>query len=181
MAAVGACLWIASLLVLLMLGSCGQNKPAVVSSIEVVRFGLLEIVDSANTLDATSSIGAEIAHAREMRVSHQTDRIPLRPGISYGIAFVVHGTAPDGIVEIQVVLRSSSPCVLKQTGQPVYQNDTTLRVKLGEVRHVGARIAAPEESHCKNIPGPGFETFELRYRNRKLAEKTFEVIPEGAN
>lgn len=173
--------WIVRMLVLLMLGGCAHDNSAIVKSIEVVGFGLLEFDDSTSSPDPTSSIGAKLAHARKIRISRQTDRIPLRVGVSYGIAFVVQGTSPDGIVEIQVALRSSSPCVLKETGELIYHNDTVLSVKLGDVRHVGATIAAPEDSFCRNVPGPGIAKFELRYRDRKFAEKTFEIVPGSAN
>ena len=173
---------IATLIVLLTVGGCrGQTDRAPVQSIEVIGFGLLDIEDSTKGIDATSSVGADLAHARKISISRQTDRVPLRLGLSYGIAFVVHGAAPGGMVDIQVVLRSTSPCVLKQTGEPVYRNDTILHVKFEEVRYVGATIATPEDSHCKNVPGLGIETFELRYRDRKFAEKTFELVPETVN
>ena len=117
-------------------------------------------------------------HAQGLKIVQQTDRIPFRPGLVYGIAFVVRGRPQGAAVDVNVVLRSSSPCVLKDARRVVYHNDSILRVRIGELRHIGGRIAAGEDNHCVETPGPGTETFEFHYGGRKLVERTFRLFRE---
>ena len=160
------------------LAACAPSTEPRVSSIEIVGFGIFEHGPSASGPDPSSPIGAQITRAQNVHISRQTDRIPLRQNVAYGIAFIVRGSPAGAMVEIDVVLRTSAPCVLKGTGQVVHENESTLAVRIGELRHIGGRIPAPEEDHCAKPPGPGTDTFELFYRGRKLAEKRFQLVSE---
>lgn len=156
--------------------SCGQNSSITVTSIDILDFGILEFAQAARGEDPTSSVGAPLARAQGLRVSQRTDRIPLRSGLDYGVAFAVRGAPNDSIVDVKVVLRSTSPCRLKTTGEVVYHNDSVLRVKLDEIRYIGARIVEGDDNHCVDTPGPGTETFEIYYGGRKFAEKSFQIV-----
>ena len=172
-------LW-ATIVASLALAACTASPPSPrVSSIEIVGYGIFEYGQAVRETDATSPIGAEIARAPAIRVSVQTDRIPNRTGISYGIAFVVRGEPSGAPVDIRVVLRSSAGCVLKATGALIHENASTLQVKLGELRHIGGRIVPPDEDHCTSRPAADTETFELYYSGHKLAEKRFELLEDG--
>ncbi len=157
---------------------CTQDTDIIVKSIDIVGFGILEFDRATSATDPTSSVGAPLARAQGIRVSQHTDRIPLRTGIVFGIAFVVRGTAPGAVVDIKVVLKSTSPCKLKTTGEVVFHNDSVLQVRLDEIRHIGARITAGDDNHCVDTPGPGTETFEIHHGGRKLAEKSFQLYSE---
>ncbi len=157
-------------------GCAGRYAPAV-TSIDIIGFGILEYDRATSEKDLTSSIGAELFRAQRLRLSQPTDRIPLRTGLTYGVAFVVHGTS-SGVVNIKVVLRSSNPCILKETRQVVYQNDSVLQVRIGELRHIGGKFVPAEEDQCLGPYRPGTNTFELYYGDRKLAEKTFQLVPD---
>lgn len=159
-------------------GGCTQDTDIIVKSIEIVEFGILEFDRATIATDPTSSVGASMARAQGIRVSQPIDRIPLRTGLAYGITFVVRGTAPGAVVDVKVVLKSTSPCRLKTTGEVVFHNDSVLQVRLDEIRHVGARITAGDDNHCVDAPGPGTATFEIHHRGRKLAEKSFELYSE---
>ena len=161
----------------LLLTACGASQPSPkVSSIDIIEYGTFEYGQAVRETDATSPIGAEIARAPAIRVSVQTDRIPNRTGISYGIAFVVRGEPPGAPVDIRVILRSAAGCVLKTTGALIHENASTLQVRLGEVRHIGARIVPPQEDHCTGRRRTNAETFELYYHGDKLAQKRFEIV-----
>lgn len=157
------------------LAGCDSSSQPQVSAIDIVAYGELQYDQSKSGTDPTSPIGAQLAVAEGMRVSRQTDRIPLRQGVAYGLAFVVRGTPPDAVVDIMVVLRSSAGCKLKATGKVVYENESTLQVRIGQLRHIGGRIVGPQQDHCVGPPAPGTDTFELWHRGRKLAEKRFEL------
>lgn len=159
-------------------GGCAQDADISVRSIDIVEFGILEFDRATNGTDPTSSVGAQMTRAQGLRVSQHTDRIPLRTGLAYGIAFVVRGTPPGTVVDVKVVLRSTSPCRLKTTREVVYHNDSVLQVRLNEIRYIGARIAVGDDNHCVDTPGPGTETFEFYHGERKLAEKSFRLLPE---
>jgi hypothetical protein len=161
------------------LAGCAPSPHPQVSTIDIVAFGELEYGGSRSGIDPTSPIGAQLALAQGVRVSHHTDRIPLRQGVAYGVAFVVRGSPPGAVVAVRVVLRSSAGCVLKATGKVVYENESTLQVRIGELRHIGGRIVAPQEDHCVGPPAPGTDTFELRHGGKKLAEKRFDLVNDS--
>ena len=158
--------------------SCVPQGGIAVDSIDILAFGILEFDRTTASKDPTSSVGAHLVRGQKLRISQQTDRIPLRQGLSYGVAFVVKGTPSGAIAEVKVILRSSSPCLLKETREVVYHNDSVLQVRIGELRHIGGIIASGDDNHCVDTPGPGTETFELHYGGRKLAEKSFHLFIE---
>ena len=69
--------------------------------------------------------------------------------------------------------------MLKATGALIHENASTLQVRLGEVRHIGARIVPPQEDHCTARSRANAETFELYYHGDKLAEKRFEILDDS--
>lgn len=162
-----------------LVSGCATVQETVVNSIEITGFGIFEYNSIRFVRDETSSVGAKLGVSKGLQLSSQTTRIPIRPGLAYGVRFVVHGKPPDATVDIGVILRSTSACVLRDTGQVVYHNDSVLKVRIGETRHITGRFpVSEEENHCVGEPPPGTDTFELYHGDRKLAEKTFQVIKE---
>ncbi len=159
-------------------GSCVPQGDMVVDSIDILAFGILEFDRTTADKDPTSSVGARLVRGQRFRISQQTDRIPLKQGLSYGVAFVVKGTPSDAVAEVKVILRSSSPCVLRESHEVVHHNDSVLQVRIGELRHIGGIIASGDDNHCVDTPGPGTETFEFHHGGRKLAEKSFHLFVE---
>ena len=158
---------------------CATDQDILVSNIEVVGYGVFEYSAVRHDRDDTSSVGAEMGAAKGLQLSSQTDRIPIRPGLAYGIRFVVHGSPPDAAVQIRVILTSTNPCVLRNTGRIVYQNDSVLDVRIGETRHIGGRFPmSEEENHCIGEAQPGTNTLELYFGKRKLAEQVFQIVKE---
>lgn len=157
------------------LTACASDAPV---ALQIAGYGIIDSERVVLRIDETSTVGARRADARSMQVAVTTERIPLRKGLSYGIAFRVM-RAPTQEVQLKGVLRTSSPCVLKHSGKVVYHNDSILTVRIGQLRHLGARIPASEsENHCIGEPQPGTDTFELWFEGRKLVEKTFHVYRE---
>lgn len=168
-----------AILGMFLVAGCETNQETVVDRIEITGFGIFEYEGVRIGPDDTSSTGAKLGAAKGLKLSAQTTRIPIRPGRAYGVRFVVHGNPPDSMVNIKVVLRSTDACVLRDTGQVVYHNDSVLRVRIGEIRHIGGRFPeSEEENHCTGAPQPGTETLELYHGDRKLAEKTFQIVTE---
>ena len=169
---------LAALSVFLVSG-CATDQDILVSNIEIVGYGVFEYNTVRHDRDDTSSVGSKMGAAKGLRLSSQTDRIPIRPGLAYGIRFVVHGNPPNAAVDIKVILRSTNPCVLRATGQVVYQNDSILKMRIGEPRHIGGRFPMSEaENHCIGEARPGTVALELYHGERKLAEKMFELTKE---
>ena len=164
----------------LALAACSSDDGVRVDSIEIVAYGVLEFETAVSGKDPTSSVGAPLSHAARIHVVRQTDRIPLREGLLYGVAFVLRGRPAGAGVPVKVVMRSSRPCVLKQTRQVVYHNDTTLDVRIGDLRHIGAKITSGDDNLCVDPVGPGIETFEFFYQDRKVAEQKFDVYLEDS-
>lgn len=166
------------LLLAALASGCGSENVVSTANVEVLAYGIFEHERVVVLADSTSSVGAKRAEAHGLRIATATDRIPLRPGTDYGVAFRVTGL-PSEEVQVRVVLRTSSPCVLKDSGKTVYHNDSVMAVKVGQPRHVGARIPASEaENHCVGAPQPGTDTFEFYIGYAKLAEKTFHIYGE---
>ena len=161
---------------LLVSGLAGcTSTPAPAVKVEVLGRGIIQTENVSWRDDPSSSIGAKRADSRSMRIARQTELIPLQPGLTYGIAFrVTH--APQQVVQLRAELRTSAPCRLKATGEVVYHNDSTLTVRVGEVRHLAATIpASPAENPCEGEPRPGMDTFTLSYNGYKVAEGRFQV------
>lgn len=158
---------------------CSPSPHPQVSAIEIVAYGEMEYGQSTSGIDPASPIGARLALAQGMHVAHQTERIPLRSGVAYGVAFVVRGSPPDAVVDVRVLLRSSAGCILKTTGEVVYENETILPVRIGRLRHISGRIVDPQDDHCASPMGPSTDTFEIFYGGKKLAEKRFELVNDA--
>lgn len=158
------------------LAACAPPSEPEIFSIDIIGFGIFEYGAEQTANDPNSPLGAQITRAKEVRIAQQTDRIPLREGLAYGVAFVVHGDRPGAVVPIDVRLRSTAPCVLKSSGETVYENESTLSVRLGEVRHIGGRIPTAAEDHCANAQAPGTDTLVLSFRGRQFAEKRFYLF-----
>lgn len=158
---------------LLLCGCTSTPQPEI--EVEILAAGIIESDRATMRQDDTSSVGAKRTDARELRVVQSTALVPLQPGLSYGIAFRVT-RASDAVVKLRAVLHTSAPCKLKATGEVVHHNDSTLSVRVGDVRHLAARIpASPNENHCEGEPQPGMDTFSLYHNDRKLAEARFQV------
>jgi hypothetical protein len=160
---------------LVLLCAC-ESIPKPDVELEILAAGIIESEGEVMRADPSSSVGAQRTGARSMRVVESTALVPLRPGISYGIAFRVT-RAPEESVQLRAVLKTSAPCKLKTTGEVVYHNDSVLSVRVGAVRHLAATIpATTEQNHCEGDPLPGIDTFTLLHDDKKLAEARFQIF-----
>ena len=159
--------------------SCAPIQQVAVSDIEIEEFGIFNYRSIRTELDEMSSAGSKLGLAKGLHVLSKTNRIPIRGGLAYGVRFVVHGDPQNTTIDIKVILRSTNACILRATGRVVYQNDSVLKVRIGEPRHVGGRFPlSDEENDCIGAPRPGTTTLELYYGNRKLAYKEFQIVQE---
>lgn len=158
---------------------CGSKEPKRVQAIRIIQYGIMEYGDASLERDKTSSIKADISRASAIRIAVPTDRIPLREGLSYGISFVVEGPVTSQTIPVKVILKSSHPCVLRSTGEIVYQNDTVMEARIGVPRYVGGRIVSEKENLCVGSSQQrGSETFEIYYGGKKYAEQRFEMVTD---
>ena len=143
--------------------------------LEVLASGIIEEDRVEFREDPSSSIGAKRGSASGMRVVNATSRIPLVPGTVYGIAFRVT-QAPVAVIPLKAVIETSAPCRLKSTGVVVHRNNLEIRVRVGEIRHVAARIPASDaENPCEGAPLPGMDTLSIFYDGRLVARQRFTV------
>ena len=160
--------------------AASNNRVDPVIRIELLARGIIENDRVEFRDDPTSRIGAKRGAAIGMRVVNATSQIPLAPGTAYGIAFRVT-QAPAATIQLKVVIESSAPCRLKSTGVLVHRHDAEIRVRVGDVRHIAARIPAnDDENPCQGAPQPGMDTLSIFYEGRLLASERFMVVlPAG--
>ena len=170
---------IVALLSVCLTAGCADDREVRVSAIDVTGFGIFDYESVRNDPDDTSSVGAQLGAARALHLAAQTDRIPIRPGLAYGVRFVARGSPQNAVIDIRVIMKSTNACVLKASNQVVYHNDSLLKVRIGESRHIGGRFpASEEEKHCVGEAKPGTNTLQLYYQDRKLAEQVFQIVAE---
>ena len=147
---------------------------------EVLARGIIEQESVEFRDDPKSSIAARLGAAIGMRVVNATSVIPLVPGTSYGIAFRVT-RAPAPTIPLKVVIETSAPCRLKSSGVVVDRNESEIMVRVGEVRHIAARIPAnDDENPCQGAPLPGIDTLSIFHDGRLVARERFMVaLPAG--
>lgn len=157
-----------------------DRSPAEVR-IQVLARGIIEQDRVEFRDDPSSSIGAKRGVAARMRVIQETSRIPLVPGTVYGIAFRVT-QAPTEMISLKAVIETSAPCRLKSTGMVVHGNDLEIVVRVGDVRHIAARIPANDsENPCEGAPLPGNDLLSLFYNHRLVARERFTVANQASN
>jgi len=100
-----------SLAVCLGAAACSPDRDIAIESIDIIAYGVLEFDRAGISKDPASSVGAQLSHATSIRVVQQTDRIPLREGLSYGVAFRVQGRPAGAVVPIKVILRFQPVCI----------------------------------------------------------------------
>lgn len=151
---------------------CAVEHEPVSASITILDYGILEYDEIKMKPDETSSLGARRGDARGLHIVTHTDQIPIEPGLTYGIRFVVHARMDE--IVLRAVQRSANPCIMKGSGKKVYYNDSILKVRIGDIRHIAARFPVSEsESICEGREQPGIYIFELYFGGSKLAQKVF--------
>jgi hypothetical protein len=150
-----------------------------VSGLEITGFGILSYEFVSHGRDETSGAGAVRTIAREVRLEIETDRVPIRPDLAYGVRYVVRGSPHGALVDIKLIRKYSRPC-RRPDGSEVHELDSVWKVRIGEVAFNGERFPLPgEERSCLNDAEPGTMLIELHHGGRKLGEKRFFLYRPG--
>lgn len=173
------CLQAAAILALFAPALAGAQG-AQVSGLEITGFGIMSYEFVSHGKDESSRTGAVRTIAREVRLEIQTDRIPIRPDIAYGLRYVVKGSPLGALVDIRMVRKYSRPC-RRPDGSAAHELDSVWKVRIGEVSFQGERFPLPgEERSCVNDAEPGTVLIELYHEGRKLGEKMFFTYRPGS-
>jgi hypothetical protein len=150
-----------------------------VSGLEITGFGIVSYEFVSHGRDETSRAGVVRTLARDVRLEIQTDRVPIRPDLAYGLRYIVKGSPHGAPVDIRMVRKYSYPC-RRPDGTVLHELDSVWRVRIGEVAFNGERFPLPgEERSCLNAAAPGTVLIELHHEGRKLGEKTFFTYRPG--
>jgi hypothetical protein len=155
------------------------NQTEHVSAIKITGAGLFEYSEvRSRVVDDTSSVRVFKVTPTRLHISQQTNRIPIKPGLAYGVQFTVEGEPQGAIVNIEVIRRSSKPCHLPD-GSAAYIIVSRERIKIGNQQLTGWVFPKPgDERTCVNEDEPAINTIEILYGGRKLAEQQFETFYE---
>lgn len=152
-------------------------------AVQIVQYGLFRVEgiepEGGTQLRVTygdADVGGtgQVSKAKHAELVRTTDRVPSRSGTIFGIAFLVQGDLPGQ--EVKLVVRELTPEHRVQGSRyKIVMKETDYTVKVGNGRFSLTKFG-------ENPAGrpPGKYTYQVLYRGRKLAERTFTVyVPSG--
>lgn len=134
---------------------------------DIVKYGIAT-GDVYQQRRADRSTLGTVNVARDFRIVEQTDQVPLRRGISFGITYEVNGK-PNGLfvpIQVRVItpgLRNAA------TGRTSHVEEWQSWRELGGIGSDAFTFGEDWELV------PGQWTFELYYKDKKLTEKAFTI------
>ena len=139
-----------------------------VRGIEITEHGIYTADVQSSTRD---SQGVQQNISTNFRLAAGTDKIPVRPGVRFGLLYKVVGSPGGGTVSLKkVVVYPPGGLNSPAKPQPITRSETTLSPKIGEIAYTGYRLDDPWELVR------GLWTIELWYNDRKLAEQRFTLV-----
>ena len=142
--------------------------------VEIVERGLYQ-TSTGVVRQMPNGIGENLVDAIELERS--TTHIPARPGVSFGLEFVVHGRPPGTLLELTTTVVFPSPG-LHPPGQPepVPASTTPMVVEVGSPNAIYRGYTF--DFDWEVAPGPW--RFEIRAGDRLLAVQSFIITSESS-
>jgi hypothetical protein len=138
-----------------------------VSRIDVVEYGIY--TGETERTEQTSPVPTNVVSSIHHAVTTKT--IPAHLGTKFGFRYRVVGK-PEGqsIDLLRVVLFPPRGLTSPSSTKPIRKYEGTISRKIGETRFMDYTF----EDSWELVPGKW--TFQLWYRNRKVAEQSFTVV-----
>lgn len=151
-----------TLLLFLTLPSCVS-----VNSASILSAGIIDYEKVSERSVETVSTG-KVETIQNIIIVEETDIIPHRKGIRFGIRYIINGS-PQGTV-VPVTIKAIHPPMLnKSTGEMTEVSEWQSNSKIGVPRHFGHGYE--EEGDMPQ----GKYTFQVYYQGKKMLEKSFIV------
>ncbi len=142
--------------------------------VEIVERGLYQ-TSTGVIRQMPNGIGENLVDAIELERS--TTHIPARPGVSFGLEFIVHGRPPGTALELNTTVVFPAPG-LHPPGQPapVASSTTPMVVEVGSPAPIYRGYTFDYDWEV--APGPW--RFEIRAGDRLLAVQSFIITSESS-
>jgi len=158
-----------TLFLAMLVALAGPVRAQEATGIDIIEYGLFEIGPSLGEF-APPNMGYRHEIIDSFRHTETTDKVLGRIGAAFGVRYRLTGTG-SGIVPLRIVLRFPEQGLYSpEFRQPLHVDEAEQYSLIGEEGYSG--ISFDEQWEIE----PGFWTIEFWSGERKLGEKTFEVI-----
>jgi hypothetical protein len=162
-------------ILLFILTGCASLKTHDISG-EVKKYGIIETIVSGNFYSEPNSLAGYAEDNVKMEIVKETTEIPLRQGIAFGFAWCAKGL-PEG--DITFIYEYMHPPAKEgpKPGSTIFEEEFVIE-KADNSEYCSIDAYSLSE-RWELIPGQW--TISVRYQNKLLAAKTFEVIEDTNN
>ena len=160
---------------LLILTGCASLKTYDISG-EVTKYGIVEVLASGNFYSEPNSLAGYAEDNVQMQIVSETTKIPLRQGIAFGFTWCANGL-PEG--DVTFIYEYVHPPAKEgpKPGSTIFEEEFVIE------KHDSSEYCSIDaysiSEKWEMIPGEW--TISIRFQNKLLATKTFEVIEDTNN
>ena len=148
-----------------------QTVPANVQSVEIVEYGIYQIVHTGEHIPLKLTAAGAIEPAAHVQLATTTNRVPAVVGTTFGCLFVLHGEPANARVTLDVVVEH--PPFEKAPGQ---KTGTVDKIPWPYVIGRKAGYTYTFDNDWEAVPGTW--SIQVWYHGRKFAEQKFVVEPK---
>jgi hypothetical protein len=160
---------ILSYFLLLSLLSVAYAQTAQIERIDIVGRGIYQVATGKQTPEKQTPTGVATS-VENVKKLEDTTTVPARPGLEFGIEYVIVGMPKGAQVPVRIVNVYPKQGLRNPKTRKTVQRGEIVRNKIiGDVIYAGYAF----ENEWEIVPGVW--KFELWHKNRKLAEQSFTI------
>ena len=161
---------LAASLFLIVVPHCAGAQALSIGKVKIVNVGIYELeIRKKSERESLAERSWEVV--RKIRQVQATTKIPARTCISFGFEYTIAGTPVGTEVPIKMITKFPSQGLFNpQNRKTTYQNEMLITRTIGNV-HLRSYTFDKEWELI-----PGVWTFQLWYKDQKLAEQSFTVV-----
>jgi len=146
-----------------------QAQTLRIDGITISNYGIYS-ADPVERLVAPETATGHVAEYKNFRLLTQTETVPGRKGLRFGVEYVVNGAPKSKTVSITWITRFPRPGLRLPSSENLSFNKVEREVKIGTRNY---RVYS-FDNDWEIVPGDW--TFEFYYQDRKIGEKRFTVV-----
>lgn len=144
-------------------------QPGAVDGAAILNAGIYEL-DLGRKIAGRNRSGLAHHIVTAKRLNRRATDIPARLCLSFGFEYVILGAPTDVAVPIRMITRFPSPGLRDpETKAVAHRDEIVINRVIGKVHFRSFTLERPSDLV------PGLWTFELWYKDRKLAEQSFTL------